>query len=229
MSEIRVEKELVMKKISEIKPYVRNPRKNDKTVEQLCKIIPIVGFNVPLIIDPDGVIIKGHARFTAAIRLGMTELPCIVSHASPDEIKADRITDNKISELSEWVTDELKHELDMLNIDFDFSGIGLDVSAVEDIPSFEDFEAETSADAPDISEEQRKKLYEEFLKQHEEQAAKEAEKGTQMTTPADIEKAKESQKQTATPPPRYYKCVCEKCGHIMFVREGDICDRVEEA
>ena len=218
---IRVETELVMKKISEIKPYVRNPRKNDKTVEQLVKIIPIVGFNVPLTIDSDGVIIKGHARFTAAIRLGMTELPCIISHASPDEIKADRITDNKISELSEWVTDELKHELDMLNIDFDFSGLGLEVSSVDDIPSFEDFEQETSTE---VSEEQRKKLYEEFLKQQEEQA----EASTQMTTPADLEKAKEVQKATATPPPRYYECVCEKCGHVMFVREGDICDRVEE-
>lgn len=186
-----------------------------------------MGFNVPLTIDPDGVIIKGHARFTAAIRLGMKELPCIVSHASPDEIKADRITDNKISELSEWVTDELKHELDMLNIDFDFSGIGLDVSDVDDIPSFEDFEPETSGDAPEITEEQRKKLYEEFLKQQEAEAGEAAETSTQMTTQADLDKAKESQKQTATPPPRYYKCVCEKCGHIMFVREGDICDRVE--
>lgn len=229
MSEIRVEKELVMKKISEIKPYVRNPRKNDKTVEQLCKIIPIVGFNVPLTIDPDGVIIKGHARFTAAIRLGMTELPCIISHASPDEIKADRITDNKISELSEWVTDELKHELDMLNIDFDFSGIGLDVSDLDSIPSFEDFEPETSEGSPEITEEQRKKLYEEFLKQQEAESEKVSEAATQMTTPADLEKAKEAQKQTAQAPPRYYKCVCEKCGHIMFVREGDICDRVEDA
>lgn len=228
MSDIRIEKELVMKKISEIKPYVRNPRKNDKTVEQLCKIIPIVGFNVPLTIDPDGVIIKGHARFTAAIRLGMKELPCIISHASPDEIKADRITDNKISELSEWVTDELMHELDMLNIDFDFSGIGLDVSSLDDMPSMEEFEEELK-DQPEISEEQRKKLYEEFLKQQEAEAEKQSEAATQMTTAADLEKAKEAQKATATPPPRYYKCVCEKCGHIMFVREGDICDRVEEA
>jgi len=227
MAEIRIEKELVMKKISEIKPYVRNPRKNDKTVEQLCKIIPIVGFNVPLTIDPDGVIIKGHARFTAAIRLGMKELPCIVSHASPDEIKADRITDNKISELSEWVTDELKHELDMLNIDFDFSEIGLQVDSLDDIPAFEDFKPEVEEGQPEITEEQRKKLYEEFLKQQEAEAGEAAKAATQMTTQADLDKAKESQKQTATPPPRYYKCVCEKCGHIMFVREGDICDRVE--
>ena len=43
--------QIVMKKISEVKPYVRNPRKNDKTVNLLVEIIPKVGFNVPLVID----------------------------------------------------------------------------------------------------------------------------------------------------------------------------------
>ena len=37
--------QIVMKKISEVKPYVRNPRKNDKTVNLLVEIIPKVGFN----------------------------------------------------------------------------------------------------------------------------------------------------------------------------------------
>ena len=223
MAEIRIEKDLVMKKISEIKPYVRNPRKNDKTVEQLCKIIPIVGFNVPLTIDEKGIIIKGHARFNAAIKLGMTELPCIISHADEEAIKADRITDNKISELSEWVTDELMHELDMINLDLDFSGLGLPSSAVEDIPSFEDFcDEDSSTEGVAISEEQRKKLYEDFLAQQSKQQA-----DVEMTTPQKLEQARKSQGATATPPPRYYRCVCEKCGHVMFVREGDICDRIE--
>lgn len=225
MSEILVEKEIVMKKLSEIKPYIRNPRKNDKTVELLCKIIPKVGFNQPILIDEKGVIVKGHARYTAAIRLGLKEVPCVISHADEEAIKADRIADNKIPEFSEWVDEELLHELDSLDFDFDFSELGLQTSAVEDIPSFEDFAEES---APEISEEQRKKLYEEFLKQQEEQAAQEVKEEVQMTTQADLTKAKEAQKQTAVPPPRYYKCVCEKCGHIMFVREGDICDRVEE-
>ena len=69
MSEIKIENQIVMKKVNEIKPYIRNPRKNDRTVELLCKIIPKVGFNVPLVIDKNGIIVKGHARFTAAIRL----------------------------------------------------------------------------------------------------------------------------------------------------------------
>lgn len=215
---IMVEKNIEMRKIGEIRPYIRNPRKNDKTVDLLCKVIPKVGFNVPILVDPNGVIIKGHARYTAAIRLGMTEVPCIVSHASEEAIRADRITDNKISEFSEWVNDELLHEMDAIDFDLDFGEMGLPVTELEDIPAPADFEP----DEPQISEEERNRLYEEFLRKQEEEAAKPVE----IVTQADIDKAKEVQQKTAAEPPRYYKCVCEKCGHVMFVKEGDLFDRV---
>lgn len=123
---------IVMKKLSEVKPYVRNPRKNDKTVELLCKSIPKVGFNVPLVIDKNGVIVKGHARFTAAIRLGMHEVPCIITDADEEAIKADRILDNKIHEYSEYDNEEIKKEVDEINFDFDFSDLGF--KTVEDEP-----------------------------------------------------------------------------------------------
>ncbi len=60
---MEVVNKIVMKKLNEIKPYFKNPRKNDKTVEMLVKVIPQVGFNVPILIDKDGVIVKGHARY----------------------------------------------------------------------------------------------------------------------------------------------------------------------
>lgn len=123
---------IVMKKLSEVKPYVRNPRRNDKTVELLCKSIPKVGFNVPLVIDKNGVIVKGHARFTAAIRLGMHEVPCIITDADEEAIKADRILDNKIHEYSEYDNEEIKKEVDDINFDFDFSDLGF--KTVEDEP-----------------------------------------------------------------------------------------------
>ena len=172
MSDIRVENEIVMRKINTVKPYVRNPRKNDKTVELLCKIIPKVGFNVPLVIDENGIIVKGHARFTAAIRLGMEEVPCIITHADPEAIKADRIADNKISEFSEWVNEELMHEIDMIDLDFDFSELGFPTMNFDDIPTMEDFGADLSSEeGHEISEEEKQKLYEEFLeKQAKEQA-----------------------------------------------------------
>lgn len=217
MSNIVVEKDIVMKKISEIKPYVRNPRKNDKTVELLCKIIPKVGFNVPLVIDEKGVIVKGHARFTAAIRLGMEELPCIVTHADEEAIKADRIADNKISEFSEWVNEELMHEIDMIDFDFDFSELGFPKVSFDDIPAPELFEPEQGVE---ITEEERQKLYEEFLAQQEKENAVEV----QMATPEALQNAREAQRNVPSAPTKYYKCVCEKCGHIMFVKAEDVWD-----
>jgi len=122
-----IEDKIVMKRINEIRPYIRNPRMNGKTVELLCDLIPKVGFNVPIVIDKKGVIVKGHARFSAAIRLGMEEVPCIVTHASPEEIKADRIMDNKISEYSEFVDQKVLEEIRNLDLDIDFTKLGFAV------------------------------------------------------------------------------------------------------
>ncbi len=225
MSDIMIEKQIVMKKLSEVKPYVRNPRKNDKTVELLCKIIPKVGFNVPLVIDEKGIIVKGHARFTAAIRLGMQEVPCIITHADEEAIKADRIADNKISEFSEWVNEDLMHEIDSIDLDFDFSELGFPKVSFDGIPTAEDFAEDLQQEAGHaISDEERQKLYAEFLEKQAQENAQEV----QMTSKKALENAQEAQKQVAGAPPKYYKVVCEKCGHIMFVREGDICDRMEE-
>lgn len=128
------EDKIVMKRINEVRPYVRNPRKNEKTVELLCQLIPKVGFNVPLVIDERGVIVKGHARFAAAIRLGMTDLPCIITHADAEAIKADRILDNKISEFSEWINDDVLQEIESINSDIDFGELGFPVVKFDDMP-----------------------------------------------------------------------------------------------
>lgn len=69
---------------------------------------------MPIVIDKNNVVVKGHARLKAAKRLGMEEVPCIVSDASEEVIKADRIADNKIQELSSW--DFAKRELELERI-----------------------------------------------------------------------------------------------------------------
>lgn len=103
--------EVVMMPVNEIIPYWRNPRRNDKTVDALCETIPVHGFNVPIVVDRNNVVVKGHARLRAAKRLGMEQVPCIVSDASEEVIKADRIADNKIQELSAWDFGKLNFEL----------------------------------------------------------------------------------------------------------------------
>lgn len=116
MDSFEVSKEIVMIKTDEIKPYPGNPRENDQTVDKLVKLIPLVGFNVPLLLDKDKVIVKGHARWKAAKILGMEDLPCIISKATDDQNKVDRISDNRIQEFSLWLGDYLKSELTMLNM-----------------------------------------------------------------------------------------------------------------
>ncbi len=219
---MEIVKRIVMKKISEIKPYVRNPRKNDKTVNLLVEIIPKVGFNVPLVIDRNGVIVKGHARYAAAIRLGMEEVPCVVTDADEETIKLDRLADNRISEFSEWINDELLHEIDMLNLDFDFDLESLGFPAPSD-----DFDADALFDDGVVgeSEEDRRARYQAYL----DNAAKEEAQNVAITTQEQVDKAKATTLSVAEKPPKYAKVVCEHCGHVMFIKEGDAVFVVEQA
>lgn len=207
---MEVVNEIVMRKISEIKPYVRNPRKNDKTVDLLVEIIPKVGFNVPLVIDRAGVIVKGHARYAAAIRLGMEEVPCVITDADEETIKLDRLTDNKISEFSEWIDDELLHELDSLSLDFD-----VDLDALGLPTTFDDF----AFDEPtqNESDEERRARYAAYLEQEGQGDAA----GTEIVTQEQLDRARATTKQVAEKPSRYFKVVCENCGKVMFVKEGE--------
>lgn len=202
---------IVMKPINEVRPYEKNPRKNSKTVELLCKAIPVVGFNVPLVIDKDGVIVKGHARYLAAQRLGMTEVPCVITEADPEAIKADRIADNKVFEFSKWLDEELLHEVDMLDLGFDLGEFGLPVMSV-DVPDF-DFDDEPDQE----TDEEKRRRFEQFMAQHEQEVPQ-----VQIVTQQEIDHAKqklreEPQKNQAS----YLTVVCEKCGHSFYVREGD--------
>lgn len=210
---IDVSTKIVMRKISEVKPYVRNPRKNDKTIDLLVEVIPIVGFNVPLVIDHAGVIVKGHARYAAAIRLGLTEIPCVITDADEETIKLDRLTDNKISEFSEWIDEELLHEVDMLNLDFDFDMEALGFPVADDF-DMSDFLDEATGEE---SEEDRQTRYTAFL----EKAANEEAQNTAITTQEQIDKAKAAAAEIAEKPARYFKVVCEQCGNVMFIKEGE--------
>src|SRR5574344_1152458 len=117
--------EIITRKLSEIKPYEKNPRKNDAAVEFVMNSIKEFGFKVPIVIDKDGVIVAGHTRYKASKKLKLTEVPCIIADDLTDEqIKAYRLADNRVAEKSEWDIDLLSGELDdILNIDmtqFDF-------------------------------------------------------------------------------------------------------------
>ena len=98
--------------IDEIKPYGKNTKKHpDKQIEQIANSIKEFGFNQPLVIDKKGVIIVGHGRYFAALKLGLKEVPAIKVDLPEKKAKAYRLADNKLNE-SDWemelVIEELK-------------------------------------------------------------------------------------------------------------------------
>ena len=102
--------------ISEIKPYEKNPRKNEKAVEIVAKSIKEFGFKVPIILDKKNEIIAGHTRLKAAIKLNLKEVPIIRAGELTDEqVKAFRIMDNKSNEYAGWDLKLLKEEMKGLN------------------------------------------------------------------------------------------------------------------
>lgn len=115
--------------INSIKPYEKNPRKNDKAVEYVTNSIKEFGFKNPIIIDKNNVIIAGHTRLESAKRLGMNEVPIIhADDLTEEQIKAFRLADNKVSEKAEWDIDLLDTELDnILNIDMGEFGFNIGV------------------------------------------------------------------------------------------------------
>lgn len=123
-------------KLSDLKPYEKNPRKNDRAVEPVANSIKEFGFRVPLVIDKDNVIVTGHTRYKAAKKLGMETVPCIkADDLSDEQIKAFRLADNKVGEISEWDTELLDLECEDLladsNIDLELFGFLNDENADE--------------------------------------------------------------------------------------------------
>ena len=113
----------ITKKVSDLIPYVNNPRNNDDAIDAVASSIKNFGFKVPIVVDSNNEIINGHTRFKAAKKLGLEIVPVIVADdLTPEQIKAFRLADNKVGEIATWDEDALAVELEELkNLDFDMS------------------------------------------------------------------------------------------------------------
>ena len=141
--------------INSLNPYENNARKNDATIPYLKNSIQRFGFRVPLVIGKGNVVVCGHTRLKAALELGMEKLPCVRADDLTDaELKAFRLADNKVQELSGWDFEKLDAEMKQLKIDFDGDMVdfGFDEGWGED----EKEDDGTADDVPDVAEDEVK-------------------------------------------------------------------------
>nr|DAI44233.1 MAG TPA: ParB protein [Caudoviricetes sp.] len=160
-------------KLSKIQPYWRNPRdNNDEAVQKVMESIETYGYQVPIIVDKDNVIIAGHTRFKALQRLNSDKdgklyksfdtIAVIVSEMDKKKAKEFRVVDNKTSEYSNWDIDnltlELKEFIDPLTVQSFFPEINLEAG-------FKDLDFEITDEQVEKKE---KELEEQFEKKSEE-------------------------------------------------------------
>jgi site-specific DNA-methyltransferase (adenine-specific) len=136
--------------IENIKPYEKNAKKHPKKqIEAVAKSIKEFGFNQPIVLDKDNVIIVGHGRFEASKLLGLKDVPTITVDLPEDKVKAYRLADNKLNE-SEWdmslAIEELKELSDEM---FNLTGFDSDLLISND---------ENDDDVPETPDESKSKI-----------------------------------------------------------------------
>ena len=121
--------------------YARNPRKNDHAVDRVAAAIREFGFRVPILAKSDKTIVDGHLRLKAAKKLGLEEVPVLLCDDMTDiQVRAFRLSVNKVSEFADWDSEMLRVELDELvkdGFDIELTGFSLDEIAdlqIDEVP-----------------------------------------------------------------------------------------------
>jgi ParB-like chromosome segregation protein Spo0J len=143
-------------KVSDIKPYKRNNKiHSEKQINLVAESIKEFGFKNPVLLDKNNEIIAGHCRVTAAKKLKLEEVPCIYADdLTPAQVKAYRLADNKLAELAEWDFDNIKFELEELQLEgFDIDLTGFDMLDFEEEKEGEedDFDVDEQLKKPVMS------------------------------------------------------------------------------
>ena len=118
-------------KLSDLVPYENNAKLHPKKqVNRIIKSIEEFGFNDPIAIDENNMIIEGHGRYLALKKLNYTDVPCIRLHGLTEEQKkAYILVHNKLNMSTGFDMPLLEQELEtIINIDMADFGLNFDVN-----------------------------------------------------------------------------------------------------
>jgi len=112
--------------IGQLNPYLNNPKEHPpEQIAQIASSIQEFGFNDPIAIDEENIIIEGHGRLLAAQSLALEKVPVIrLEHMGEAEKKAYMIAHNKLTLNSGWDLEKLQVEIETLK-DLNFEDITL--------------------------------------------------------------------------------------------------------
>lgn len=122
--------------IGELRPDPKNARKHPPAqVRQIAASIEAFGFNTPILVDRDNLIISGHGRLLALQKLGRSHAPVLrLEHLSPEAARAFAIAENRLVETSVWdeaLLNEHFQALSALDLDFSLDVTGFSMAEID--------------------------------------------------------------------------------------------------
>jgi site-specific DNA-methyltransferase (adenine-specific) len=137
--------------INDIKPYDKNPRKiSNKAIDMVANSIKEFGFQQPIVVDTKNVIVVGHTRYQASIKLNLKKVPVVVGDFTEQQAKAYRIADNRINEETGWDYNFLQEELNkLLDLDVDLNLTGFTSEELDSMFAKEEIEITDPIDVGD--------------------------------------------------------------------------------
>lgn len=129
---------ITQKLVSELLGYAQNNKDHpEEQITLLAEMIKNYGFNSPIIIDSAHTIIAGHGRLEAAKKLGLDRVPCIVKDdLSESQIREYRLLDNRIAEMATNNIENIRLELEALNLDW-MNELYADIVEVQSVEALE--------------------------------------------------------------------------------------------
>lgn len=126
--------EIIKVPINDLKEYKNNAKQHpQEQIEQIKNSIKEFGFNDPIAIDENNVIIEGHGRLYAIKELGYEEVECIkLKHLTEEQKRAYILTHNKLTMNTGFDADTLKMELDGI-LELDMSLFGFQQADPEEV------------------------------------------------------------------------------------------------
>ena len=146
-------------------PYARNARvAPPQAVSKVAASIKEFGWQQPIVVDAEGVIIVGHTRLLAAQQLGIEQVPVLVAtDLTPAQVKAYRLADNRTAQETSWDDELLSIEIEELaDLDIELSLTGFDDEELARLTAGADCDEETEV-IPEPPEEPVSKLGDLYL------------------------------------------------------------------
>ena len=140
--------------VTKIIPYINNPRKN-LNIDKVASSIKEFGFQQPIVVDEENIIIVGHTRFEAAKKLGLEKVPVTIAKLSKNQAKAYRIADNRLNQDASWDTKLLNLEFnDLIGDNYNLDHLGFTNDELDNLFLKDEKESEEELNPDDFPDEE---------------------------------------------------------------------------